>query len=117
MALPVQFNREPYTISTMKEGKKQVIRRVPPPKLHRSLPEDTVELTRDKNGDFRAGDRFRIESISPRQPNVLHLVNEEGLAGFVDYYDTELIESGSYTEKVGGVVVPKRPESDYLLWP
>ncbi len=111
----VRFSRVPYTVTYYKDGEKHTIRRQPPPKLHDIEPEDEVKLTRAKNDDFREGDTLTVKGISPRQPNVLQLVNEDGLSTFVDYYDTKIEEMRG---KRNGVDVIDLPINNrYLLWP
>ncbi len=120
MGRDIKFNRDPYKVVYFKDGEKHTIRRVPPPKLHPILPQDRVELTRSKNADFKAGDRFEVKDINPRQPNVLHIQNEEGIATFIDHYDAKLMESNSDTiiNEAGEVEVVEKPiDNDYLLWP
>jgi len=118
MAREIKFSREPYRVTYYQDGVKHTIRRVPPPKLHPILPEDKVELTRSKNADFRAGDRFAVKDIQPRQPNVLQIQNEEGLTTFVDSFDVNLIESNSdFILNEAGELVEKPIDNDYLLWP
>jgi hypothetical protein len=112
----IQFKREPYTVTYLDlKGEPQTIRRVPPPKVHEMLPQDKVELTRQKNADFRAGDTLEVTGISPRQPNVLQVKNEAGQVSFVDYFDARL-------EEVIGLRPGEEPgqrpaDSRYLLWP
>ncbi len=118
MGREIKFNRDPYKVVYYKDGEKHTIRRVPPPKLHPMLPEDKVELTRSKNADFKAGDRFEVKDINPRQPNVLQIRNEEGLSTFIDHYDAKLMESGSdMILNEAGELVEKPIDNDYLLWP
>ncbi len=121
MGRDVRFTREPYTVTYYTEGEKHTIRRVPPPKLHSALPEDKVELTTSKNADFRAGETFEVKSISPRQPNVLQIVNEEGLSTFVDHYDAKLVSTAVdnlLNEGEAGKSADQAPiDSSYLLWP
>ena len=111
----VRFNRTPYTVTYMKDGQKQTIRRVPPPKLHEAMPEDLVTLTRGKNADFKAGDEMTVKSINPRHPNILQLTNDEGLSTFVDYYDVQLEEVRSMRDGVEPLDMPIN--NRYLLWP
>lgn len=121
----VRFSREPYTVTYYKDGEKQTIRRRPPPKLHDALPEDTVVLTRGKNDDFREGDELKVKSIKQRSPNVLQLVNEEGMSTFVDYYDAKLltkpidrVREGRVTkEEAKAQGIDLSIDNQYLLWP
>jgi hypothetical protein len=111
----IQFNRQPYTVSYLKDGVKQTIRRIPPPKIHDIWPEDKVELKVGKNDDFEKGDQFQVKHISVRQPNVLQLVNGDGQATFIDAYDVELIDEGSYRSDLPAKEQPRN--NRYLLWP
>lgn len=111
----VRFPRTPYTVTYMKDGVKHTIRRQPPPKLHDTEVEDEVRLLRSKNDDFREGDTFRVKGITQRQPNVLQLVNEDGLSTFVDYYDTKLETMRGPRNGVDPIDFPIN--NRYLLWP
>lgn len=113
--MDVKYPRTPYKVTYWKDGEKHVIQRRPPPKLHDIEPEDTVTLTRGKNDDFPKGSELTVKGISPRQPNVLQLVNEEGLATFVDYYDAELEEMRGKRNGVDPLDFPIN--NKYLLWP
>ena len=111
----IKFSREPYTVTYYKDGERKVIRRRPPPKLHPMLPKDVVELSRSKNADFQAGDEFQVKHINQRHPNVLQLVNDDGVSTFVDYYDLELTERRAMRN---GLRPEELPENNrYLLWP
>ncbi|MBC7660857.1 MAG: hypothetical protein H7249_14260 [Chitinophagaceae bacterium] len=114
----IRWSREPYTVTYYKDGKKETIRRVPPPKLHEALPGDTVSLTRGKNDDFKEGDKFTVKTIQQRSPNVLQLTNEAGLTTFADYYDTKL-ETKPEDRLPEGVeqAVDLPINQKYLLWP
>jgi hypothetical protein len=116
MADEIRFSREPYTVQYRDlNGQMQSIRRVPPPKLHGALPEDTVELTHKKSDDFPAGGEFEVSAINPRHPNVLQLKNDQGQTTFVEYFDTNLVEENAARE---GVAPRDRPVNNrYLLWP
>ncbi len=124
---PIKFAREPYTVKYVDlAGEVKSIRRVPPPKLHDALPQDSVEITRKKNDDFRAGDSVEVVGITSRQPNVLQVRNEKGQTTFIDYFDMRLDEMGpspSEGEKLS-TSLPQdwyrdRPTTDnrYLIWP
>ncbi len=110
----VFFNRKPYTVTYMKDGERQTIRRRPPPVLHDMLPTDKVELKFKKNDDFNRGD-YTIKHINPRHPNTIQIMGDDGKATFVDYRDIEL------QERVGtraGVLPEDLPENNrYLNWP
>ena len=111
----VRFSRVPYTVTYYKDGEKHSIRRQPPPKLHEMLPEGEVRLTRSKNADFQAGDEMTIKGINPRQPNVLQLVNEDGLSTFVDSFDAQL--EVMHAPRNGVEVIDLPVNNKYLLWP
>lgn len=111
----VRFSRVPYTVTYFKDGEKHTIRRQPPPKLHDILPQDEVRLTRSKNNDFQEGDEMTVKGINPRQPNVLQLVNEDGLSTFVDYYDAHL--ENMVAPRNGVEVIDLPVNNKYLLWP
>lgn len=110
-----RINREPYKVTYYKDGVKHTIRRIPPPKLHDIEVQDEVSLLRSKNEDYQAGDSFRVMGITKRQPNVLQLVNEDGLSTFVDYYDAKLEEMRGPREGVEVIDLPVN--NRYLLWP
>lgn len=99
----------------MKDGVQHKIRRQPPPKLHDIEVDDEVSLVRGKNDDFREGDKMTVKGISPRQPNVLQLVNEDGLSTFVDYYDARLETMRGARNGVEPIDMPIN--NRYLLWP
>ncbi len=113
----ISFPRTPYKISYYDlHGDKKTIRRVPPPKLHDILPEDEVEITRKKNDDFDAGDKLDVKSISPRSPNTLQIVNDDGQATFMSYLDLRI--SRRFAPDENGVTPLDQEESNqYLLWP
>lgn len=113
--MSVKFDRKPYTVRYMVEGKRQSYRRRPPPKLHDMLPTDVVSLKRSKNEDFAKGDTYSVKTISPRQPNVLQITDSDGQSTFVDYYDLELNERVSPRE--GKEVFEFEENQRYLLWP
>ncbi len=115
MRLDERDPRTPYTVTYMKDGVKHTIRRQPPPKLHEMEVEDEVRLLRSKNDDFKAGETLTVKGISPRQPNVLHLVNEDGLSTFVDYYDANLETMRG--QRNGMDVLDMPINNRYLLWP
>ena len=113
----IRWSREPYTVTYYKDKEKHTIRRRPPPKLHEALPGDMVSLTRGKNDDFKEGEEFKVKTIMQRSPNVLQLVNEEGLTTFADYYDTKL-ETDPEDRLAEGMVATDLPKNNkYLLWP
>lgn len=121
----IRFSREPYKVTYYKDGEKQTIRRRPPPKLHDALPEDTVILTRGKNDDYREGDKFKVKTIQQRSPNTLQLVNEEGMATFVDHRDIKLltqpidrVREGRMTkDEARAAGIDLSVDDKYLLWP
>lgn len=115
----VRFNRQPYKVTYFKDGVKQTIRRIPPPKLHNIMPKDQVILKTRKNADYQEGDEFTVKGVSPRQPNTLHLQNEDGKSTFVSYRDLEVTESFHFTDDDGNQVpVEEAPGANrYLLWP
>jgi hypothetical protein len=112
-------------VTYYKDGEKHTIRRRPPLKLHDALPGDTVILTRGKNDDFPDGDKLKVKSIQPRSPNTLQLANEEGMATFVEYYDTQLItqpidrlHEGRITrDEAKAQGIDLSIDNKYLLWP
>lgn len=116
---PVSFSRQPYKVTYFKDGVKQTIRRVPPPKLHNIMPKDEVILKTKKNADYLAGDEFTVKGINPRQPNTIHLENAEGESTFVSYRDLEVTDSFHFTDEEGNQVpVEEAPGANrYLLWP
>ncbi len=121
----IRFTREPYTVSYYKDGEKKTIRRRPPPKLHEALPEDKVTLTRGKNDDWPKGETYKVKTIQNRSPNVLQLVNEEGLSTFIDYYDMKLettpidrVREGRMSkEEAKAAGIDLSVDEQYLLWP
>ena len=123
MASPIRFDRKPYIISYVDtDGQQKKIRRVPPPKLHSAMPTDRVELKTRKSDHFRDGEVVTVKHISPRQPNVLQVENEDGQTTFISHYEMVLKDkitestgiqsnSGSQTEESAPV------SSGYLDWP
>lgn len=111
----VRFSRTPYTVTYMKDGEKHTIRRTPPPKLHDMDVQDEVRLLRSKNDDFKEGEVMTVKGITDRQPNVLQLVNEDGLSTFVDYYDARIENVRSARNGVEPLDMPIN--NRYLLWP
>ncbi|WP_141732300.1 hypothetical protein [Oligoflexus tunisiensis] len=111
----VRFSRAPYKVTYMKDGVQHTIRRRPPPKLHDMEVQDEVRLVHGKNDDFKAGETLTVKGINPRQPNVLHLVNEDGLSTFVDYYDAKLETMRG--PRNGMDVIDLPINNRYLLWP
>jgi hypothetical protein len=77
--------------------------------------QDEVRLLASKNDDFKSGEILTLKGISTRQPNVLHLVNEEGLSTFVDYYDAKLETIRGLRD--GTDVLDMPINNRYLLWP
>ena len=79
MADETKFDRTPYKVTYLDlHGEKHTIKRTPPPKLHDALPTDIVRLDRKRSDDFVAGTEYEVQSISPRQPNVLQLKRSDG---------------------------------------
>jgi len=114
----IRWSREPYNVTYYKDGEKQTIRRRPPPKLHEALPDDTVTLTRGKNDDFQEGETLKVKSIQQRSPNVLQLMNEDGLSTFVDYRDIRLETKPEERLPPGVESKFELPiNNKYLLWP
>ncbi len=118
----VHTTRRPYMGSyTDLKGVYHNVRRVPPPKLHTVLPQDVVELTQKKNDDWVDGEEYTVKAISPRQPNIVQITNEDsGEATFVPYFDLDLDE----LEVAHGTYLPKQRRRSrdkiaggYLLWP
>ena len=111
----IKFDRTPYKVTYLEDGVKKTIRRVPPPKLHESLPEDVVTLNVKKNDDWEAGESYVVKNMNPRQPNVLQLVNESGEATFVSALDTTLTEKRAL--RPGQDIRDLPANNRYLLWP
>ncbi len=112
---PVQFSRKPYTITYTENGVKKTIRRVPPPKLHEAWPQDKVQLTSKYSDDFQEGGEYTVKSVSPRQPNILQLEDNEGNSTFVPYFHTELEEVVGIRDGVDPRDIPIN--NKYLTWP
>lgn len=113
---PVYFSRQPYKVTYFKDGEKQTLQRRPPPLLHQMLPNDVVELTRPKNGDFGVGENFTIKHINPRHPNTIQITNDDGVSTFVDHFDLQLEEMIAPREGAAGEKV-REYDSRYLTWP
>lgn len=113
--MDVKFDRKPYTVRYTKDGEQQTYRRRPAKKLHDMLPKDQVRLTRAKNADFAVDDTYSVKHISPRQPNVIQIADEEGNSTFVDYYDLELNQRLSPRD--GKEFFELEENQKYLLWP
>ena len=112
---PIKFDRKPYTIAYYKDGERHTIRRVPPPLQHKMLPTDKVELSRQKNDDWKNGDTYTVKHINPRHPNVIQIQDRGGNATFVPYYDLKLNEEVAPRD---GILPMDRPSRNkYLLWP
>ncbi len=113
MVLPV-YDRTPYNVEYYKDGQKQTIRRVPPPKLHDIEEGDEVTITKKKGDDWDAGDTVDIKAIQSRQPNTLTIEKSNGQYTFLPYDDVELKEKSTLHYIREG----KDPfGSQYLLWP
>ena len=115
MSDPIQFSRRPYNVVYYKDGVKQTIRRVPPPKLHDIMPEDVVELKVRHSADWEEGEEFTVRNINPRHPNTLQLEKDDGATTFVAHYDLELIDEVGPRE--GGSPLDRPKNNKYLLWP
>ncbi|APJ04254.1 hypothetical protein [Silvanigrella aquatica] len=113
MVLPV-YDRTPYIVEYYKDGEKQTIRRVPPPKLHDMEEGDDVTIARKKGDDWDSGDKVEIKGINQRQPNTLTIKKENGDYTFLPYDDVELKEkSAAHYIREGRDPIG----SQYLLWP
>lgn len=113
MALPIN-DRTPYNIEYYKDGQKQTIRQVPPPKLHDLVEGDKVTISNKKGDDWNSGDDVEIKAINPRQPNTLTVQNSNGEYTFLPYDYVELNEKSPLHFIQEG----KDPlGSQYLLWP
>lgn len=111
----ITFNRTPYNVTYFQDGKKVTIRRVPPEKLHETLPTDRVELTTRHSDDFPEGEKYTVKHISTRQPNVLQLENDNGQTTFVPYFETELKDRVAARN---GIDPRDEPVNNrYLRWP
>ncbi len=119
----VNFDRTPYTVEYYKNGKKEKLKRIPPPKLHDILPEDVVTITRKKNVDWGEGDEVKVKNITKRQPNTLQVLNEDsGKTTFLSFYD--VLFEGRPDEEEQNILSRDQAKraadplgSDYLLWP
>ena len=111
----VKFTRRPYTITYMKDGERQTIRRRPPRRAHNIWPEDLVSLKETKNIDWQEGEKVSVRHINPRHPNTLQLVNDDGETTFVEYHQV------AHEEKIGlrDGVHPNEIDGyhPYLVWP
>ncbi|WGL60346.1 hypothetical protein QEJ31_01850 [Pigmentibacter sp. JX0631] len=113
MVLPV-YDRTPYNVEYYKDGVKETIRRVPPPKLHDMEEGDEVKIIRKKGDDWDQGDRVDIKAINPRQANTLTIEKANGDYTFLSYDDVELKEKSALHYIREG----RDPfGSQYLLWP
>ena len=111
----IKFDRTPYNVTYMQDGKQVTIRRVPPEKLHDILPTDKVELNLRHSDDFEAGEKYSVKGVSSRQPNILQIENDAGQTTFVPYFDAEL---KSKVAARNGVDPRDEPINNrYLLWP
>ena len=112
----IHFPTKPYTVvyKDSKTGDLKTVRRRPPPKLHKLLPKDTVELTSTKNLDWQDDQTYTIKHISYRSPNVIQLMNEEGRTTFVDHDQVKLMEKKG---KRDIKQIDDPIQSEYLLWP
>ena len=112
-------DRTPYKVEYYKDGKKQVLHRRPPPKLHTALAGDTVTIKNRKNADWAEGDEAKVKAINPRQPNTLQLEKDDGTYTFMTYFDCN-IENFSEEETIVTASGERRRDpigNEYLLWP
>ena len=79
----------PYIAEYYKDGVKETIRRVPPPKLHDLEEGDEVTISQ-KGDDWDKGDKVEIKAINARQPNTLTIEKSNGDYTFLPYDDVEL---------------------------
>ncbi len=92
-----------------------MIRRRPPPQLHRIRVEDEVSITRKKNDDWDKGDEVVVTGISKRQPNTLLVEKGDGTHTFLSYRDVQLESRPGGEESFESEQDPIG--SRYLLWP
>lgn len=112
-------SRRPYKVEYYKDGKKHVIQRRPPPQLHSLQKNDDVLIQRKKNDDWEAGAKVTIKNISPRQPNVLQVIGDDGKTTFLDYDSVKLVgREGLDPEEAEKIARDADPiGSNYLMWP
>ncbi|MCA2960534.1 MAG: hypothetical protein IOD12_09790 [Silvanigrellales bacterium] len=113
------FDRKPYNVSYTKDGVRQTIRRVPPPKLHDLLPEDKVTIRRTKGDDWEEGDEVTVRGVGRRQPNTLQVEGQNGKKTFLPYFDVAFKDRAGEDVIVEDELKISRDPlgSKYLLWP
>lgn len=112
----ITFSRKPYTVTTTNmRGETQTVRRRPPLKNHPVLPTDIVELSSTRYQDFEEGDEFEVKHVNRRNPNVLHLVDDDGNTTFIEAQHVELEEMVAPRRGVWGLDHPEN--NRYLRWP
>jgi hypothetical protein len=113
------FDRKPYNVSYTKDGVRQTIRRVPPPKLHDLLPEDKVTIRRTKGDDWEEGDEVTVRGVGRRQPNTLQVEGQNGKKTFLPYFDVAFKDrAGEDVIMEDELKISRDPlGSKYLLWP
>lgn len=113
-----QGDRRPYSVVYYDDkGERQVIRRVPPPRLHPLLPKDEVRITHKRNDDWDEGDTVTVTATTERQPNTLRVERSDGRHTFLSHRDVELVARDG---EAAAEVLGRDPESlgsRYLLWP
>ncbi len=98
------------------KGERQVIRRVPPPRLHTLLPKDEVTITRKRNDDWDEGDRVTVTATTDRQPNTLRVENSKGQHTFLSH--REVAFKSRNGEGAEELALDQDPIGNkYLLWP
>lgn len=108
-------SRRPYTVVYYEEGERRVIKRRPPPRLHKIEVEDEVRIQRKRSDHWDEGDVVKVSSIADRQPNTLRVEDGEGRHTFISYRDVafEGRPSGSEDPEESADPIGTR----YLLWP
>jgi hypothetical protein len=111
------LDRTPYRVEYYKDGEKQVIRRVPPPKLHDYEVGDEVTIQRKKGDDWDLDDNVEVKDINRKHPNVLTTQKSNGDYTFIPYDDISLYKShldGLNATMDGDL---EDYNDKYLLWP
>lgn len=112
--------RAPYKVTYFKDGERHVIRRIPPVQLHKIRPGEAVTIDLKKNDDWDKGDEVKVKAISPRQPNVLHVEDEDGRTTFLDYFDVVRHGTEKELDRMEQEEAARKADpigSKYLLWP
>lgn len=114
-----QGSRKPYTVVYYDDnGERQVIRRVPPPRLHPLLPQDEVRITRKRNDDWDEDDVVKVSATTERQPNTLRVEQKNGKHTFLSHHDVEFVSRNGGTDLEAIAQEAGDPiGSRYLLWP